>query len=53
MLEFGSKIYEAIQQKKDMTVLYKGKYVPLMQAEKELEAFRITMADYYRLTGIF
>jgi hypothetical protein len=27
--------------------------VPFFQDDKELEAFRITMADYYRLTGIF
>jgi hypothetical protein len=53
MLEFGSKIYEAIQQKKDMTVLSNGKYVPIFEDDKEREAFRITMADYYRLTGIF
>lgn len=53
MLEFGSKIYEAIQAKKDMTVLSKGKYVPFFQIDKDREAFRITMADYYRLTGIF
>jgi hypothetical protein len=53
MLEFGSKIYEAIQQKKDMTVFSNGKYMPLLRDEKEREAFRITMADYYRLTGIF
>jgi hypothetical protein len=53
MLEFGSKIYEAIQAKKDMTVLSNGKYVPFFQEEKEREVFRITMADYYRLTGVF
>ncbi len=53
MLEFGSKIYEAIQAKKDLIVLSNGKYVPLLKDEKEREAFRITMADYYRLTGIF
>jgi hypothetical protein len=53
MLEFGSKIYEAIQQKKDMTIFSNGKYMPLLRDEKEREAFRITMADYYRLTGIF
>ncbi len=53
MLEFGSKIYEAIQAKNDMTILSKEKYVPIFQDDKEREAFRITMADYYRLTGIF
>jgi hypothetical protein len=53
MLEFGSKIYEAVQAKKEMIVLSKGKYVPLLKEDKEREAFRITMADYYRLTGIF
>jgi hypothetical protein len=53
MLEFGSKIYEAILTKKDMTVLSNGKYVPIFEDDKEREVFRITMADYYRLTGIF
>lgn len=53
MLEFGSKIYEAILSKKEMTILCNGKYVSLLQNDKEREAFRITMGDYYRLTGIF
>ncbi|MCX8491600.1 MAG: hypothetical protein ORN54_11085, partial [Cyclobacteriaceae bacterium] len=53
MLEFGSKIYEAVQAKKDMTIFSKGKYVPLLRDESEREALRITIADYYRLTGIF
>jgi len=53
MLEFGSKIYEATQNESQLSVLLKGKYVPLFENDIDREAFRITLSDYYRLTGIF
>lgn len=53
MLEFGSQIYEAIQAKKSIYVLYKREYVPIFTDEPEQEAFRITMSDFYRLTRVF
>jgi hypothetical protein len=53
MLEFASKIYEAIQEKKYIAVLQNGSYVPIFQEKVEREAFRITMGDFYRLTKVF
>jgi hypothetical protein len=53
MLEFGSQIYEAIQAKNSIYVLYKSDYVPIFTNEPEQEAFRITMSDFYRLTRVF
>lgn len=53
MLEFGSCIYEAIQQQDSLKVLLKGKYVHVFSTEEDRENFRIPMSDYYRLTAIF
>jgi hypothetical protein len=53
MLEFGSQIYDAIRDKQELTILFRGEYVPLLRDDDEREAFRISMSDYYRLTGIF
>ena len=53
MLEFGSRLYEAIQTNQKMTVKSKGKLVPLLMERDDRETFRITMSDYYRLTRVF
>jgi hypothetical protein len=53
MLEFGSQLYEALQSKKEMLVLTNQQYVPILTEDIDREAFRVTMADYYRLTRIF
>ena len=53
MLEFGSRVYEAIQQQDSLEVLLKGKYIYLFSTEEQCESFRIPMSDYYRLIAIF
>jgi hypothetical protein len=53
MLEFGSRLYEALQAKKELTILSQGAYVPVLSEDLDREAFRVTMADFYRLTRIF
>lgn len=53
MLEFGSKIYEAIQEKREMKIKVNGTYQPFMDVPEDRESFRIPMGDFYRLTGVF
>jgi len=53
MLEFGSKLYEAIQANRRVAVKSKGEFVPLFTEEMDREAFRITVSDFYRLTRVF
>jgi len=53
MLEFGSRLYEAIQTNQTITVKSRGKFVPLLMEGDDRETFRITMSDYYRLTRVF
>lgn len=53
MLEFGSRLYEAIQANQKMTIRSKGEFVPLLVEGNDRETFRITMSDYYRLTRVF
>lgn len=53
MLEFATKIYEGIMA--DVTIeIRRGKaFYPLFRNDEEKEAFRRTLADYYRLTNVF
>jgi len=53
MLEFGSKLYEAIQANQKVAVKSKGEFVPIFTDEMDREAFRITVSDFYRLTRVF
>lgn len=53
MLEFGSRLYEALQAKQNMLVRTHQEYLPFLTEDIDREAFRVTMADYYRLTRIF
>ncbi|MEY4931413.1 MAG: hypothetical protein RI909_2137, partial [Bacteroidota bacterium] len=53
MLEFGSRLYEAIQINQKMAIRSKGEFVPLLEEATDRETFRITMSDYYRLTRVF
>lgn len=53
MLEFASKMYEGIQQKRSMFVKSKNDFLPLLANEDDRENFRITLADYYRLIRVF
>lgn len=53
MLEFGSKLYEAIQANQKLAVKSKEEFVPILTEEIDREAFRITLSDFYRLTRVF
>jgi hypothetical protein len=53
MLEFGSKLYEAIQSNQKMVVKSKGEFLPVLNEDIDRETFRVTMSDYYRLTRVF
>ena len=53
MLEFGSQLYEAIMSNQEIKVQKDGDFIPILTEELDKEAFRITLADYYRLTRIF
>lgn len=53
MLEFGSKIYDAIQEKREMKIKVNGTYQPFLDVPEDRESFRIPMGDFYRLTGVF
>lgn len=52
MLEFGTKVYEAIQSGNEMSVFFHGKYVPIFTDGNDRESFRIPMGDFYRLTRV-
>ncbi len=53
MLEFCSRIYEGIQNGQDIRVKQDTRLAPLFTTDNDREAFRVTMADYYRLTRVF
>lgn len=53
MLEFGSRLYEAIMSNHEIYIQKGGDFLPILTDEVDREAFRITMADYYRLTRVF
>ncbi len=53
MLKFSNQIYEAIISGKKLTVTLNGTTFDFLSDPKEREAFRITMADYFRLTRAF
>jgi hypothetical protein len=53
LLEFGSKLYEAIQANQKISVKSKEEFVPILTEEIDREAFRITLSDFYRLTRVF
>ncbi|MGK7389485.1 MAG: hypothetical protein ACNS60_04015 [Candidatus Cyclobacteriaceae bacterium M2_1C_046] len=53
MLEFASQLYEAIRDKKKLMLLYQQDTVPVLEDQERREAFRRTMADYYRLVRAF
>jgi hypothetical protein len=51
MLTFATTIYQQIQQQAEFELMANGQWEPWLTNEEEREAFRITMADFYRLTG--
>lgn len=53
MLEFGTQLYEALRDKKTLTLKVNDQSIPVLDDPEKREAFRRTLADYYRLTNIF
>lgn len=53
MLEFASQVYEAIEHGHKLSLELNGTAAPIFTEDEEREAFRVTMADYFRLTRIF
>lgn len=53
MLEFGSRLYEAIQANQQVEVKSRGEFLPVLHEDIDSESFRVTMSDYYRLTRVF
>lgn len=53
MLEFGSRLYEAIRSNQKIVVKSRGEFLPVLNEDIDREAFRVTMSDYYRLTRVF
>jgi hypothetical protein len=51
MLAFATTIYQNIQQQAEFELMANGQWHPWLTHGEEREAFRITMADFYRLTG--
>jgi hypothetical protein len=52
MLELASQLYEGIAANKNIAVATGNKMQTLF-TDEERESFRVTLADYYRLTGVF
>lgn len=53
MLEFTSQIYEVLQQNARFEVEINNEYVTVLGSDDEREAFRVTVADYYRLIRVY
>ncbi len=51
MLEFATTIYKAIQAQASFAILVGSEPHPWLTNEDQREAFRVTLADFYRLTG--
>lgn len=52
-LELATRIYEGIRQNQGFQLLQPDKPKPVLQTDLERETFRVTMADYFRLTRVF
>lgn len=53
MLKLASNIYHGIINKYRFSLVTQLGEVPLLSKKREIEAFRITMSDYYRLTRLY
>ena len=53
MLEFATQVYEGINQGYQFHIKSGDMKIPVLVAQPDREAFRITMSDYYRLTRVF
>jgi len=49
---FVAKLYQSIQADQKLTVVIDGQKHPLLDDQKDREAFLITAFDYYRLVGL-
>ncbi|MEJ2003618.1 MAG: hypothetical protein P8X57_01345 [Cyclobacteriaceae bacterium] len=52
-LEFASRLYEHLQQAGSFYIRVNGKFEPFLTDNEIRESFRVTLADYYRLTRIY
>jgi hypothetical protein len=52
MLDFAADMYDAILAGYVFQIKINGEMLPLLIDQKEREAFRITVSDYYRLTRV-
>lgn len=52
-LELAARIYEGIRQNQGFQLLQPDNTKPVLQTDLERETFRVTMADYFRLTRVF
>ncbi len=53
MLDFSTSVFERMSEGYKFTLKIKGTDWPILNTAKSREAFRITMADYFRLTRIY
>jgi hypothetical protein len=53
MLEFATKIYEAILAENPLEIEVNDQPMPFLVDDADRENFRVVMSDYYRLCGIF
>lgn len=53
MLEFGSRLYEAVMSNHKISIQTRGDFLPILTEKQDREAYRVTLADYYRLTRVF
>ena len=52
-LELAARIYEGIRQNQGFQLLQPNNKRPILQTDQERETFRVTMADFFRLTRVF
>jgi hypothetical protein len=52
-LELAARIYEGIRQNQGFQLLQPNNTRPILQTDQERETFRVTMADFFRLTRVF
>ena len=51
-VKFAGHIYESLRQKHQLHYQHRGESLPILHTEREREAFRVSIEDYYRLIGI-
>ena len=51
-LYFVSQLYNQLTKETELFVFYHNERIPLFKSPDEKEAFRVTLYDFYRLTGL-